>query len=547
MELLDVNSVRPVLFDDRSLDKPPAVPQRLMAWVDRRRRLFLCGVLILYLLGFNGQWRVERDSALYLATGRNLAEGRGYTFQGAHQRLAFPGLPLLFAGNFKLFGERAVLADLIAMLAMGFLALALVYRLFLIHAGRATAVLITVGVAGSRLFYRYCFELLSDLPFLLGVMAFFAGYEAIFHRRESAGSGGSDSAPPNAPTFDWFLMVAGFGLAVAMRPAMWALVLAVVLTAGWSIIAARSRKIALRRHLPVGLAVLIAAGVFLSIDPRHGGGTAIPEYEDTLFQATFSNARHTWHELIFQNIPEMCGSNSALVKAFFGCPILPGVNTVCSIALILLSFALLRYRVIWGLWALLTLGMLLFFKPLDRYMLPVIPFLVYAWWRFLLWLHRTAPARWADGLFLVLLGLGIGTNMARLGQMVVEQRRIPFLRHYHDGRYVSAYEVAALIQSHTKEQDWILVGPMEGRVIAFLAHRNTVKPKQELAGDPRLNAEYALIGPNWDDANRRRNNHDEMVLDWIYEQGYSLGPRLGPIVKHAPEQVGWELHRIEKK
>ncbi|HWE03373.1 MAG TPA: hypothetical protein VG326_13270 [Tepidisphaeraceae bacterium] len=528
---------------------PFASPQRLLDWADRRRAWLLGGVLILYLLGFNGQWRVERDSALYLVIGRNLAEGRGYTFQAAPQRLAFPGLPLLFAGNFKLFDHWAVPADLVAMLIMGFAALGLTYRLFLIHSGRPTAVVMTVGVAGTRLFYRYCFELLSDMPFLLGVMAFFVGYEAIFHRRKASLSRDGDGEPAGrvGGGFDWFLLIAGFVVAVSTRPAMWALLLAILLTTGWSIIRGVTHGIDWKRQLLFGAAILIATGFFLSIDPRRGGGNAVPEYEDTFFQATFSNIGHTLHEMVFRNIPELCGTSSALVKAFFGCPILPGVNTLCSFIIIFLSFALFRYRVLWGMWALLTLGMLLFFKPLDRYMLPVIPFLVYAWWRFMLWVHRSAPAKWADALFLGLLAFGIFTNMARLSQMVVEQRRWPFLLHYHEGRYVSVYKVANLIRSHTREQDWILVAPMEGRVIAFLAHRNTIKPSNQTAGDPRLNAEYALIGPNWEDAGRARDEHDESVAGWIQTHGYVLGPRLGPIVKSPREDVGWELHRVEKK
>ena len=46
---------------------------------------------------------------------------------------------------------------------MGLATLALVYRLILLIADRPTAVLVTVGVGMSRLFYRNCFELLTDL------------------------------------------------------------------------------------------------------------------------------------------------------------------------------------------------------------------------------------------------------------------------------------------------------------------------------------------------------------------------------------------------
>ena len=66
-------------------------PVALLAWIDQhRRQLFLC-LAALYLLGFNGQWQIEPDSALYLTLARNLARGLGYTYHGAPQNLAFPG------------------------------------------------------------------------------------------------------------------------------------------------------------------------------------------------------------------------------------------------------------------------------------------------------------------------------------------------------------------------------------------------------------------------------------------------------------------------
>src|SRR5689334_18980720 len=115
---------------------PVSVPDRMLAWVDAHRRKLLVAVIVLYALGFNGQWRLEPDSALYLTIGRNLAEGRGYTYHGEHHHLAYPGMPWLFAGLFKVFGTESVAAHDVVMLACVLATLALVYRLFLLHADR---------------------------------------------------------------------------------------------------------------------------------------------------------------------------------------------------------------------------------------------------------------------------------------------------------------------------------------------------------------------------------------------------------------------------
>ena len=55
---------------------------RLLAMADRHRHKLYALLLVIYLLGFNAQWRVEPDSALYLTMGRNVAAGMGYTYNG---------------------------------------------------------------------------------------------------------------------------------------------------------------------------------------------------------------------------------------------------------------------------------------------------------------------------------------------------------------------------------------------------------------------------------------------------------------------------------
>src|SRR5439155_1656852 len=84
---------------------------------------------------------------LYLTIGRNLALGKGYTYHGLPHSLAYPGMPWLFAGLFKVFGTGTLLPADVVMLGCAFATLALVYRLFLLHAGRPTAVLMTVALA----------------------------------------------------------------------------------------------------------------------------------------------------------------------------------------------------------------------------------------------------------------------------------------------------------------------------------------------------------------------------------------------------------------
>lgn len=516
---------------------PTALPARVLSIVDAHRRTLFVALLLLYAIGFNGQWRVERDSALYLSVGRNLAEGRGYTYQGQPQRLVFPGLPLLFAGVFKVFGSERLWPALVLMALMGLATLGLTYRLFLLHAGRPTAVLMTVGLGATRLFYRYCFELLSDMPFLLGVMAFLAGYEAIFC---AGGKHEHRARRPLRQTIDWLLLLGGLLVAMLTRPTMWALLLSIVLASGWLLIRSVRRGRFKPLHLVLLLTVIGAAVAFPLFDLRREHA-ARPEYEDDLLRTTSSHLPTLIRQAVTDNIPQLC--ESTLAKALFGCPIGPGVNTLAAVLIVGLGICLVRYRILWGLWVLTTIAMLLVFKPLDRYLLPVLPLLIFAWWRGLVWLHARLPARWADVVFLGLLVGGACTNLARLGQMVVEQRRVPFLTHYHEGRYVSLYEVARLVRRHTGPRDRVLVGAKEARVIGYVSRRDTFRPNDPAAQAPAPANVFVLLGPPWNDA-RSNEPAQGTMEDWVRQRHYVLGPLLGYPVQYPTEKEPWRLYRV---
>src|SRR4051812_2019865 len=201
-------------------------PQHLLAWVDDHRKILFAALTVFYVLSFNGHWRMEPDSALYLTLGRNVAQGLGYTYHGQPHRLAYPGLPWLFAGLFKLFGTKSVLPHLIVMPLLGLAALALCYRLFLLHTGRAVAVLVTLTLGVSRTFYRYNFELLSEVPFLLGVLAFLVGWESILHQRREQKQPNDDPTRAKPRWFDWLFLFGGLAVAIVTRPTMWSLLLA---------------------------------------------------------------------------------------------------------------------------------------------------------------------------------------------------------------------------------------------------------------------------------------------------------------------------------
>ena len=535
--------------------------ERVLALAERHRYKLFAVLLVWYLLGFNGQWRLEPDSALYLTIGRNLAEGWGYTYHGEPHRLAFPGPPLLFAATFKLFHTQSLLPAVGLMLAIGLATLALTYRLFLLYAGRPTAVLMAFGLGISRLFYRYCFELLSDMPFLLGVMAFLAGYEAVFYRREA--SGNEECRPgPRARWFDWLLLIGGLLVAVVMRPTMWALLAAIALATWWrpraravagadaftdrpgrsngahrigATTARPGRDCEPGRRWPqlVILCVIVAAAVGFSVfDPRHAGGHTMGQYEDALFEAKISHIGTMLRQTFGEYIPLLF--ESSVCKAVLGCPIGLGLNSVAGAVFLVLGIGLVRVRPLWGLWVAMTVAtVLVAVKPLDRYFLEVLPLLVYAWWRGIRWLNLRIPQPWGNRLFLVLFLLGGTTNVLRTSEFIFEQRWVPFREYYphKEGRYASADRVGRLVREHVPENAWVVAPSKYGRILTFLSRRRVIEPNGRIHLEPAREPVYVL------------EPLDEQLERWLTGARAHLGPPIGPAVQSRHDPAPWRLHR----
>jgi hypothetical protein len=515
------------------------LPERLLAFADRNRHKLFALLIAMYLLGFNAQWRLEQDSALYLTLGRNLAEGAGYTYHGIPHHLAFPGLPLLFAGTFKIFHTQSTLPAVVMMLLLGVLTLVLTYRLFLLHSGRPTAVLLTVGVGMCRLFYKFSFELLSDMPFLLGVMAFLVGYEAVFHQD-------AEGRVHRRPRwYDYALMLAGLTVAIAMRPAMWGLLLAIALTLAWLMV----RNPVRLPQVAILIAVIVAGVLFWKLDLRRVGDHSVGEYEEQWFAVTLTHWRVLLHQMFFEYIPRLF--EASLSQALFGARLGPGLSSLAGVGVIVVSATMLRHRPLWLMWVAMTFVMVLVaIKPLDRYFLEVLPLLVFAWWSGLVWLNRRLPQgigpirlsrRWANAVFVALLFLGGATNLMRMGEFIIEQRRSPFLNYYKEGKFASVDRVARLLHHHVEPDAWVLCPPKYARILTYLSRRKVAEPFVETRLDPAEQTIYVLEPLN-DPAHPEV--HDTPVRQWLQSTPARLDPKpIGPTIKSKFDVEPWELHQ----
>ncbi|MBC8108230.1 MAG: glycosyltransferase family 39 protein, partial [Anaerolineae bacterium] len=183
---------------------PPFVG--LPALIERLATPLFIGVALLYLVSFNGKWRIGLDSANYRGLADSIANGRGYHFGDWAGQNIYPGFPLLLAGLQKLFGASA-LAPCIVMLIFSVLTMIVTYRLIRLHYPKWIAVTITFGVAINSWFLQQTSELMTDIPFLLGVVTSLYGWDLLRTSR----------ARLQRPTRAIALLICGLALAASMR------------------------------------------------------------------------------------------------------------------------------------------------------------------------------------------------------------------------------------------------------------------------------------------------------------------------------------------
>jgi 4-amino-4-deoxy-L-arabinose transferase-like glycosyltransferase len=440
----------------------------LLPWVESKRWWLWGFVVICYLSAFNGQWRPQPDAALYLSIGRNIAEGRGYTYLGRPNAVAYPGWPVFIAGAFKVFGSDSLLPVNILITLIALLTVALVYRLVWIHSGRPTAVIVAVGTALTKAFFVYGFELWSDMPFAMGVMAFLAGYEGAVQR-------------PNRPVerlslparkcLDWGLLICGLMTAIAMRPTGWPLLVAVAITLVVDAIGRRIRWVTLA-GLSTGFLAIAATFVSLSYRSSHGFGDVYTHFvvdrltgesSTSVLPALLANARSLFE----------WAASDILFQVRLG----PYFNAIIGAIVLLLGFSLFRYRLLWGLWFCFLLATILAAQEtLDRYFLPVLPLLVFAWWKAIVRTNRVGSLPMANLVCVYLLGFGMILNFTKDCGIIFQQRTRPFLTFYDRGTFEAVPEFARQLQKHTQPDAIVFACAPYSRVTAFLSRRYVTNP-----------------------------------------------------------------------
>ena len=448
----------------------------VLAWIVRMRWFFFILVGLLIVAGYNGQWRIGRDSSLYRSVARNLADGKGYTFRGERASETYPGLPLMLLAVEKVVGREDVLRPRISLALMAMLAVLtffVVYQLLALYLPRWVAVCASTGVGISPTFASRAHDLMQDLPFLLGVCLVLLGVgrlqRATAWKARALNLGG--------------VLLPGAIIAVSMRPTFWALALALL---GAVVVAiARAPK---RAHL-IGLAaLLLAVATWLAVDPRSGGQFAVGGKQEAILIRHLANVGTVeWWRTVERTVEKH------LPQTLFGIELVFPLGTILLIELVVGAFWLMRWSVLWGLYVLATLAMMLTLGSVPRYFLMVLPLLL-AEWALLTW-WVSSRLKWGpiarEVVMLAGLCMATAVPLFRTCAFIAEQHgfdrsltRRSFLEVYRKGTMLPLVELAPLIRQHVPEGGK-LVGP-EPRILSFLSGRDVWHPSEPAISLKRL-------------------------------------------------------------
>lgn len=442
----------------------------------RLRWVYFALVVVLLAAGYNGQWRTGRDSALYRSVAQSLAAGEGYKFRGERERHVYQGLPRMLAGIDRVFGSEPAMrpgAAQAVMLGLALLTLYVVYHLIRTRYPRWVAVCVTTGVGINPFFVRHAHELMTDIPFMLGVCLTLLGLAKLgkYQMRRWALWGS--------------VALLGGMLAISMRPTFIPLAAAFALSC---IIGVARTSRWPRYGIGIGLLVLLLLA-YWQFDPRReGGGILYGRYEEIAVSHAQQIGGTDWWRGLAQT------ADRDLPESMFGAELVPPFGAILALILIGGAVAMMRRNLLWGLYVLTTLIMMLLLggsKP--RYFLMVLPLLL-AEWAMLAAAIASSLRRWRyapSAAILLVLGLATVVNLVRSADFVREQRgwtrqfdSVPFQEICNDGRMKHLIKLAELIAGTVPPGQKVLAD--EVRVLTFLSGRDVYHPSE--IQPPRVNS-----------------------------------------------------------
>jgi len=492
------------------LDRP-APARRVLALLDRTRWAWLVFVVLLYAAGWNGVWRVSADAAVHLELGRNLAAGQGFTHPEGWEARVQPGLATLIAGVFRVAGLDRTDAVLAVMAVLAVLGVGLTYILIRLHAGRPLAIATALVLAVSVKWYSHGLAILTDLPFAVGGLLVLIGHERWV-----------GETPRTRARAAWAVALVAVGFAVMFAFRTVALTFAAAYVFDRAIALGRARRWRALGGLVAAGGAAVGVGL-LAI----GQDRRILELHlvDRLGETLTTGVPHKLWQLIRETASE------ALFGVDFGV-----AAVVLSPVVLAFGVSLLWRRRLWGLVFLAFIAQQLVFGVADRYLLPLLPVLSYAFVVFAIGLHRLADrrvGRWAAHASLaVVLSFAVVSNGIRVADRIREQHSREPLADVMGGRWTVLIPMAAQMRAELEPDAIVLASPQTAAQLTYLSRRAVVT--RVLPAWPRAAASGALyvLRPG-----------GEPAFEPVAPRGWALGPTVMRGTG-GRDRVTWELVRV---
>ncbi|MCC6682297.1 MAG: hypothetical protein IT445_15450 [Phycisphaeraceae bacterium] len=444
-------------------DAPPPITEQLLNWADRWRWALLAVVLTVYALAFNGQWRPGPDSAEHLLIADRLLRGLGFTHPTGWEYQLTPGLAYLMAAIGYPFGGVQPFLNQVVMLLIALGTLALAFVLLGEAFDRATAVLLTVMLALTETFFRLSTDLLTDMPFCLGLVMLLLGWQRLMRTGEPRDGRAKQVG-------HWALLIGGVMLMTLFRNVVITVLAGVVLHVLWRMVRGPRQG----RMIAAGAAAIAAWCVARLAQPITVTTGQWAHDEGRVIDRLVHDLPRTLGRLLNENLPQLATENTA--EALLGVDFGPVFSLLVAAAVIAVWWRLMLTNALWGWIVAAFFAQWLLFLPGDRYFLPVLLPLLVGWWQSARWLEQRWKGAWVRIAAAGMLVLWICPNLVRVVDVVHDQRRRPFLEHYAGGRFVALQELGKVIAQHADEND-LVIGE-DGQVLSWYSHRAVMDPKQ---------------------------------------------------------------------
>ncbi len=446
--------------------KPAAAQIKFIPWITKYRWWIFGTLFVFYAIAFTGEWRIGRDSALYRGMGHGLATGHGFGYSEFGKRQIYLGLPLMLAGLEKVFGGSAV-PPLIAMHLMAIGCLITTYKLVSLRFSQWLAICVTALVGFNGWFVELTNEILTDIPFLFGLLLALYGWERLriwgIGEKPAGEAGAVIERASKHPWVSLLILLVGLALAAVTRPTFWIVGFAWALVCLWGLLAGPGRKfyaICLSVLLVVWLAVLLLDPRVKGFNPLGGG------YE--------RDAMHSIQragETIAKQLPEMLSGQ--LAYSLFGSKWGPGLTEAMTVVALAASLMLLRINPLWTLLIALTVITTLLMTTVPRYYTMVMPLMVLAWMLLAVEIAWRVPVKWADYVLILAVALIFVPSVSRVCKVIGEQRHLNRDARESDGpKWKHVLDMAEIVRKNVP-QGAKVIGP-GATIMSYVSDRQVL-------------------------------------------------------------------------